>query len=80
VVKKTLYSEEHLILLALLREVRKDAALTQKDLAKRLDVQQSFVSDYETGSRKLDILELRQLCEAVGITLADFASRLEAAI
>jgi transcriptional regulator with XRE-family HTH domain len=38
---------------------------------------QSVVSKYESGERRLDILELRQVCEATGITLTDFVARLE---
>ncbi len=79
-VKKTLYSDEHKIFLALLRQVRQEAELTQTELAKRLRVPQSFVSDYETGSRKLDTLQMRQVCGAIGISLSDFAARLDANI
>ena len=75
--KKTLYSHEHKIFLSLLRQVRQDAGLTQAALAKRLQVTQSFVSDYETGSRKLDTLQMRQVCAAVGISLSNFAARLD---
>jgi transcriptional regulator with XRE-family HTH domain len=62
---------------ALLREVRNDAGLRQADLAERLGQPQSFVSKYESGERRLDILELRQVCEILGIPLHDFIRRLE---
>jgi transcriptional regulator with XRE-family HTH domain len=65
--------------LALLREVRVQARLTQVEVAKKLGVVQSFVSNYEKGERRLDILELRGLSEVVGMTLGDFAKRLEKA-
>jgi transcriptional regulator with XRE-family HTH domain len=64
-------------LLGLLRQVRLDAKLRQVDLAKRLGQPQSFVSKYESGERRLDILELRSLCKAVGITLEQFVAKLE---
>ena len=76
-VKKTLYSDEHKIFLALLRRVRNEAGLTQAAVAKRLTVPQSYVSDYETGSRKLDTLQMRQVCAAMGTTLPEFAALLE---
>jgi transcriptional regulator with XRE-family HTH domain len=38
------------------------------------------VSKYESGERRLDILELRAVCEALGITLVKFCKRLEEAI
>ena len=62
---------------ALLRQIRLDAKLRQVDLAERLGQPQSFVSKYESGERRLDILELRSLCKAVGITLEQFVARLE---
>jgi transcriptional regulator with XRE-family HTH domain len=64
-------------LLALLRQIRLDAKLRQVDLADRLGQPQSFVSKYESGERRLDILELRSLCKAVGMTLEQFVVRLE---
>jgi transcriptional regulator with XRE-family HTH domain len=64
-------------LLSLLRTVRKEAGLRQADLAQALGVPQSYVSKYESGERRLDILELREVCRAVGITLGKFGTRLE---
>lgn len=65
------------LLLALLRQKRVDAGLRQADLAKLLSQHQSFVSKYETGERRLDILELRQICKALGLSLEEFARDLE---
>jgi transcriptional regulator with XRE-family HTH domain len=64
-------------LLTLLRQVRVDTGLTQDEVAARLAKPQSFVSKYETGERRLDILELREVCLALGITLPGFVARLE---
>ena len=46
-------------------------------LADYLGKPQSFISKYESGERRLNILEIRQICEAVGITVIIFAERLE---
>lgn len=62
---------------ALLRQIRLDANLRQVDLAKRLGQPQSFVSKYESGERRLDILELRLVCKALGISLREFVEKLE---
>ena len=53
--------------------------MRQVDLADRLRQPQSYVSKYESGERRLDILELRQVCNALGISLEAFIRRLEAA-
>ena len=57
--------------------MRLEAGLRQIDLAKRLAQPQSFVSKYESGERRLDLPELRQVCKAAGISLGDFISRFE---
>jgi len=64
-------------LLALLREKRREAGLRQADLAKRLGQPQSFVSKYESGERRLDILELHRICHALGLTLTEFVRQFE---
>lgn len=64
-------------LLQMLRRMRIDAGVTQADLATRLGVPQSVISKYESGERRLDILELRQVCRALGLSLPDFVRLLE---
>jgi transcriptional regulator with XRE-family HTH domain len=63
--------------LVLLRQIRIDAALRQEDLAQRLGRPQSFVSKYESGERRLDLLELQEVCLALGLKLSDFIRRFE---
>ena len=65
---------------ALLRHVRVQAGLSQVEVAERLDRPQSFVSKYETGERRLDILELRQVLAALGLSLPEFVRALEAVL
>ena len=62
-------------LAALLRQVRLDANLTQLQLAEKIGQTQSYVSKYENGEQRLDLLELEAVCKAVGITLTDFVER-----
>lgn len=78
--RKSIYSRERERLQALLRQIRRDAGLRQVDLAARLGVPQAVVSNYERGERRLDILELREVCQVVGITLEEFSRRLEASL
>ena len=61
----------------LLRKCRIEAGLRQEDLAEKLNAHQSFVSKYESGERRLDILEVRQVCLVLGIPLVEFVQRLE---
>lgn len=63
-----------------LRRVRKQAGFSQVELALLVHKPQSYVSKYENGERKLDILELREICTALGISLAEFAQQLDKAL
>lgn len=63
----------------LLREARDSAGLRQSDVAERLGHTQSYVSKYESGERRLDVLELRAVLNALGVSLSDFVQRLEGA-
>lgn len=51
----------------LMVEVRKSANLTQAELSKRLNRPQSFVSKYERGERRLDVVEFGEVARALGL-------------
>lgn len=78
--EKSIHTTDHKKLQRLLKQVRLGAGLRQEDLAELLGKPQSFVSKYEKGDRRLDLIELRQICEAVGISLTDFAKRFEESV
>ena len=78
--KKKVYIAQRSRLVSLLREIRIEAGLTQMELAERIERDQTFVSKYESGQRRLDVLELREICQSVGITLEGFVRRLEKAL
>ncbi|MBN8625965.1 MAG: helix-turn-helix transcriptional regulator [Planctomycetes bacterium] len=75
--EKSLYTAKQKAFLALLKQVRVDAGLRQEDVAKRLKKPQSLISKVESGERRLDVLELRELCIVLGTSLVDFSRRLE---
>lgn len=75
--QKSIYTDQQRLFLTLLRQIRKDAHLTQMQLAERLGTLQSRITDYERGVRRLDLMELRQVCEAVDVPLMEFVRRFE---
>ena len=71
------HSTESESLQELLREVRMERGFTQEELAKKLKVPQSFVSKYESGERRIDLVELRLVCCALGVSLPSIIKRWE---
>lgn len=74
---KAIYTAGQSRLIALLRRYRELAGLRQVDVAQRLAVPQSFVSKYESGERRLDLVELQQVCVALEVQLQDLVRAFE---
>ena len=75
--EKSIFTIEQEALQRVLRQLRLGAGLRQEDLAAALQEPQSFVSKYESGERRLDLIELRQVCKALGIQLLELITRFE---
>jgi transcriptional regulator with XRE-family HTH domain len=60
----------------LLTEARKTANLTQAELSKRLGRPQSFVSKYERGERRLDVIEFAEVARCLGLDPLRFLGKL----
>lgn len=71
---KTTYTQANDIFRELLKETRGAKNLTQADVAKSLGVPQSYVSKYESGERRLDFVETALVCEALEMSIEDFAA------
>lgn len=74
---KSIHDKAYLRMLELLRAKRIEKGVTQKQLASKLGVRQSFVSKIETHERRLDIIELRTICEILGVPFTCFVMELE---
>lgn len=77
---KSLYRAENLELAGLLRQLREDAGMVQTTLAERLGRNQTFVSNVELAIRRLDLVELRDYCVGLNISLRDLVDRWEGRI
>ena len=77
-VEKSIYSSDQQVLCRLLRRLRTEAGLRQVDVAAALAVNQTFVSKYEKGERRLDLVELRLVCSALNTDLPTFVAAFEA--
>ena len=61
--RRSIHSPPYVALRHLLTEARVEAGLTQEQLAAKLARPQSYVAKYETGDRRLDVIELIEVCE-----------------
>ena len=58
---KSVFTKDYRSLLEQLRKAREAAGMTQNEVAKKLRKPQSFVSKFESGERRIDAIELKQL-------------------
>ena len=70
---ESMHSRAYAALVAALVATRKEAGLTQRELASRLGREQSFIGRIEQGQRRVDLVEFLWICKACG---ADGKSRL----
>jgi transcriptional regulator with XRE-family HTH domain len=76
-VSKSVFTEKYVKFRRLLVEVRQAHQLTQVQVAERLQKPQSFVSKYERGERRLDVVEFLEVARALGVDPSDFLEQLE---
>ncbi len=77
VMEKSIHTNEYQIFVKVLRETREKAGVTQVELAKQIDENQVFVSRVERGETRLDVVQLRTICRALGTSLTAFIRRYE---
>ena len=64
---KSVYTPQYARLREILIQARQRAGWTQYDLAERLERPQSFVSKYERGERRLDLVEFLEVAEVLQV-------------
>lgn len=74
---KSVFTEEYERFRQMLIAARKERDLTQVDIAERLGKPQSFVSKYERGERRLDVVEFLEVARAIGVDPKGFIDELK---
>ena len=74
---KSVFSSRYRCLTEALVSARRDAGLTQRELADRLSKPQSYVSKYERSERRLDIIEFLAIIKALDGDVADVTAIIE---
>lgn len=75
--EKSIHSNEYAAFLSLLKTIRQEVGVSQVQLAMHLQETQTFVSKCERGERRIDFIELRTWCRALGVSVPLFLERLE---
>lgn len=75
--RKSVHTRDYATFLELLIEVRHRAGFTQAQLGQQLPFEQPAISKIERGERRVDVIELKMICDQLGIPLHDFMSELE---
>lgn len=77
---KAIYRREHVIFLRELKRMRIESGMTQAQCSAALGRPQSFMSDVERGVRRLDTVQLRDLCKVLNSDLISFTNAFEHAL
>jgi transcriptional regulator with XRE-family HTH domain len=72
----SLFTAAHRELVTAVKELRKKAGLSQRQLADALGREQNFVARIETGQRRVDLIEFVQICRACGAEPMDETTKL----
>lgn len=65
------------LLRQLLRQARENVCVVQSELSRKLGRTQGFVSKYELGDRRIDLVDMADVCDALGISFLDLAKRFD---
>ncbi len=68
---KSIYTDDYINIISVLRAIRINKNITQAEMAKRLNTTQSFVSKVENRERRLDVIELLSWIDALGVSVSD---------
>ena len=68
---KSIYTDDYLNIISVLRAIRINKNITQAEMANLLNVTQSFISKVENRERRLDVVELLSWIDALGVSVSD---------
>ncbi len=73
----SVFTEKYIKFRKLLTAYRKYKSITQVELAELLSKPQSYISKYENGERRLDVIEFVEICEALQIDPIDVINQIK---
>jgi transcriptional regulator with XRE-family HTH domain len=63
--RSEIYSEDHQRLRSILKRERIAAGLRQSDLAKKTNRSQAYISKFENGDLRLDVVDFVHICRTI---------------
>lgn len=66
------FNADYQLLARTLKKYRKASPYSQVQLAQRLGTSQKLISECERGVRRMDVVELIEITEAMGVEFMDF--------
>ena len=78
--RRSIHSTPYVVLRELLTQARLSAELTQEQLAAKLRRPQSYVAKYETGDRRLDVIEFLEVCSTLRLDPGNVLAKTEHAL
>lgn len=67
---KSIYTDDYISIISVLRTIRIKQNITQLEMAKKLNVNQSFISKVENCERRLDVIEFLSWIDILKIPIS----------
>ena len=74
--EKSIHRSQYHAMISLVRKKRESINVTQVQLAYKLNVGQTIISKIETCERRIDVIELMSICDALNISFPEFIDEL----
>jgi transcriptional regulator with XRE-family HTH domain len=71
---------EYDLLIAMLREARELKAVSQRQLSKRLGREHTYILKIEKGIRRVDVVEMIQICSELGVDPLEIVAKVRDSI
>jgi transcriptional regulator with XRE-family HTH domain len=75
-VTKSVFTKQYSLFLSLLISAREDKGLSQRALSSKLKKSETYVSKYERGERRLDVIEFLEVAKALGVDPCEIIRKL----
>ena len=75
--RKSRFTPQYALLLERLKDVRVSKGLLQADVAGLMGVPQQYVSRFETGETRMDVVQLWRYCRALNIRFSGLCKKLD---